>query len=129
MLGLIVPSLFYMYMYICTLSCKSGCVQPGVSSGGEKKSKEERNCCMCGVAAMTLQTGVEQEDVLYISMDNEVHSLTHIQYRRVGNFCWCEFRDVGTIHERVSVNTCGSRDGVHITRESFLVNLFLVFTC
>ena len=43
------------------------------SSEGEG---ERRGCCECGVAAMTLQTGVERDDVLYMSMDNEA-SVSH----------------------------------------------------
>ena len=43
--------------------------------------------CMCGVAAMELQSTVAHEDIYYISMDNEVgthaHKMLSLQYIHV----------------------------------------------
>ena len=37
---------------------------------------EGEGCCGCELAAMTIQTGVERDDILFLSTDNEVNYLT-----------------------------------------------------
>ena len=38
------------------------------------KDKEfnKDNCCMCGVGTLRLQTGIPEEDILYVSFQNKV---------------------------------------------------------
>ena len=41
---------------------------------------EGEGCCGCESAAMTIQTGVERDDILFLSTDNEVNYLTVCLY-------------------------------------------------
>ena len=43
----------------------------GVKSGGRERM-EGGDCCGCGLATMNIQTGVEPQDILFVSMDNQV---------------------------------------------------------
>ena len=45
---------------------------------------EGEGCCGCQLAAMTIQTGVERDDILFLSTDNEVNYLTVCLYRASG---------------------------------------------
>ena len=40
--------------------------------GGKRRRVEGEGRCGCELAAMTIQTGVERDDILFLSTDNEV---------------------------------------------------------
>lgn len=52
-------------------SCVCQCVKPR-----HPDHMHGENCCMCGVAAMELQSDVAHDDIYYISMDNAVRMYT-----------------------------------------------------
>ena len=48
----------------------------GVKPGGRERM-EGGDCCGCGLATINIQTGVEPQDILFVSMDNQVGIYTH----------------------------------------------------
>ena len=42
------------------------------SGGGKRQRVEGEGCCGCELATMNIHTGIDRDDVLFLSTDNEV---------------------------------------------------------
>ncbi len=56
--------------YVC--SCKFRCTHERVKAG----EFVSENVCMCGTGTFRLQTGVREEDILYVNYENKVRQMT-----------------------------------------------------
>ena len=59
----------FMICVCMILSCECRCVGSG---GGKRQRVEGEGCCGCELATMNIHTGVDRDDVLFLSTDNEV---------------------------------------------------------